>query len=222
MQELERALGRARVAVRKPEVGIDDTDQVEFREMVTLGDKLGADHDIDVAALDLGKLRAHALDAGDEIARQHQNARLRKQRRHLLLEPLDARPAGDETLGRCTFGTRLRWRYRKAAVVADQPALEAVIDEPCITVWAGEAEAALPAERERRVAAAVEEQKRLLAALDGGLHGLREPRRDETAARRAFAAQVDGLDRRQVLTAKTFRKRQAAVAAAARVDLSFN
>ena len=72
-------------------------------------------------------------------------------------------------------------------MMADQPPLEAVIDQPGVAVRAGQAIAAGVAQRQRRKAAAVEEQQRLLAALERDLHRFGEPRRDEAPARRAFA-----------------------------------
>ena len=44
--------------------------------MMALGDKLRADDDVETAVGDIGEFLAHALDRGDEIARQHQHARL--------------------------------------------------------------------------------------------------------------------------------------------------
>src|SRR5438128_10873211 len=88
VQQLEGALGSARSAIGGTEVGIDDADQIELREMMALGDKLRPDHDVDEALLDLGKLLAHALDAGNEIAGENENATVRKERCCLLLQPL--------------------------------------------------------------------------------------------------------------------------------------
>ncbi len=116
----------------------------------------------------------------------------------------------------------LRRRHREAAVMADQPPLEAVIDQPGVAVLARQAMAAGVAQRQRRKAAAVEEQQRLLAALQRDLHRLGKPRRDEAAARRAFAAQVDRLDRRQMLAAEPLRQMQMRVAAAPRVHLGLD
>ena len=78
--------------------------------------------------------------------------------------------------------------------------------------------AAGAAQRQRREAAAIEEQQGLLAALQRGFHGLRQPRRDEAAARRALALEVDRLDRGQLRAAKPLRQMQMRVAAALRVD----
>ena len=49
MQQLERALGGARIAVGKPEIGIDDADQIELGKMMPLGDELRADDDVEAA-----------------------------------------------------------------------------------------------------------------------------------------------------------------------------
>ncbi len=97
-----------------------------------------------------------------------------------------------------------------------------MIDQPGVAVRAGKAEAAGAAERERRIAAPVEEQQRLLAALERDLDRLGEPRRDIAAARRALAGQVDRFDDGQVLAAEPLRQLQAVVAAAPRIDLGLD
>jgi hypothetical protein len=79
-----------------------------------------------------------------------------------------------------------------------------------------------PAQCQRRVAAAVEEQQRLLAPLDRNLNLLRQPRRDEAAAARRFAPQIDCLDLRHVLAAEPRRQHHALVAALACIDLGFH
>ena len=85
MQKLEGALGGARIAVAQAEIRIDHADQIEHREMMALGDQLGADDDVEQAFGDVGEFLAHALDGGDEIARQHQHARAAETARALLL-----------------------------------------------------------------------------------------------------------------------------------------
>jgi hypothetical protein len=99
-------------------------------------------------------------------------------------------------------------------VVADQAAPEAVVDQPGVAVRTGEAKTALPAQRQRRVAAAIEEQQRLLAAPDCGLHRLSQTRRDEAPARRAFGAQIDRLDAGKMRPAEALGQMQTGVAAA--------
>ena len=206
MQQLERALGRARIAVAQAEVGIDDADQIELREMMALGDELRADDDVEAALRDVVELRAQPLDRLDQIARQHQDARLRKQLGRLLLQPLDAGADGGEAFGGVAIRTFRRRRHGEAAMMADQPPLEAVIDQPGVAIRTLQPEAAGAAQRERRIAAAVEKQQRLLAALERHLHRFGEPRRDEAAARRALAPQIDRLDRRQMRAAEALRQ----------------
>ena len=48
-QQLERPLGRARIAIGEAEIGVDDADQRHVREIVPLGDELRADDDIGLA-----------------------------------------------------------------------------------------------------------------------------------------------------------------------------
>ena len=122
----------------------------------------------------------------------------------------------------CAFRALLGRRHRVAAVVADQPPPEAVIDQPGVAVRTGHAVAAGVAQGQRREAAAVEEQQRLLAALERKLDGLGEPRRDEAAARRPLALEIDRLDRRQMLPAEPLGQVQMRVAAALGVHHGFD
>ena len=138
------------------------------------------------------ELLAHALRGRDQVARQDHDARPGKQRRRLLLQPLDAGAAGDEASPSAWHcGQASGARRRDSRNDGRRAGAEAMVDQPRIAVRAGEAEAAGAAQRQRRIAAAVEEQQRLLAALQRSLDGLGEPRRDEAPARRAFAGEVD-------------------------------
>ena len=83
----------------------------------------------------------------------------------LLGDALDARPAGDEMVERAAFRAGVRPLLVMAAMVADELAAEAVLDQPARAVRALEAVAADAAQRQRRIAAPVEEEQRLLAAL---------------------------------------------------------
>src|ERR1700736_1616476 len=175
MQQWEGALGRARVAVAEAEVAVDDADEVELGEMVPLRHQLGADDDVDLAGLDLGQFLAQALDRRDEIAREHQDAALWKQRRDFLLEPLDARPAGDERLGRLAFWARGRRRRLEPALMTHEAPFEAMLDQPAVPGGTMQPEPAGAAQGQRRVAAGIEEQQRLLAACDRVADRLHEP-----------------------------------------------
>src|SRR5215470_16311411 len=107
--------------------------------MMALGDELGADHDIETAGGDVGEFLAHALDGGDQIAREHEDSRLWKQRAHLLFQPLDAGADRNESISRPTFWTSRRMRHGEAAMVADELAAKTMIDQPGVAVRTGEA-----------------------------------------------------------------------------------
>ena len=68
MQELEGALGRARVGLCQAEIGVDHADQRQPRKVMALGDELRADDHIDLALLDLTQGLAQVGDAGREVA----------------------------------------------------------------------------------------------------------------------------------------------------------
>ena len=110
MQQLERTLGGARIAVAKAEIGVDDADQIELGKMMPLGDELRADDDVEPAVRDVIEFLAQPLHRLHQVARQHQNAAAGKQRRRLLLQPLDAGADSDEasrspgTCGHCSGG----------------------------------------------------------------------------------------------------------------------
>ncbi len=121
MQKLEGALGGARIAVGKAEIGVDDADQIELRKMVALGDELRADHDVEAALRDVVELLAQPLHGVDQIAGEHQDARLGKQLGRLLLQPLDAGTDRDEAALRLAFRALLR-RAAPNSRSGDRPA----------------------------------------------------------------------------------------------------
>ena len=67
MQQLEGALGGARVAVVEAEISIDHTDQVEHREVMALGDELRADDDVEAAGGDVLQFGAQPIHRSDKI-----------------------------------------------------------------------------------------------------------------------------------------------------------
>src|SRR5258708_17298779 len=100
-------------------------------------------------------------------------------------------------------------------MVADQAAPEPVIDQPGVAIRTSEPKSALAAERERGVAAAIEEKEGLLAAFERVPHRLGETRCDEAPARRAFGAQIDRLDGGEIRSPETLRQMHAGVTAPA-------
>src|SRR5690242_5690167 len=163
VEQLECALGCAWIAVAEPKVGIDDSDHIELGKMVTFGDKLRADNEIETALGHVVEFLPQPFDGFDHIAGQHQDACLRKEFCRLLFETFDPRTDCSKAIGRMTVRAFRRRRHRKAAVVTDQPPLEAMIDQPGIAIRTLQPESASPAQRERRIAATIEKQKRLLA-----------------------------------------------------------
>src|SRR4051812_44118508 len=101
---------------------------------MALRDKLRADHDIDPPLFDVAELLAHAFDRGDEIAGEHQDAPVGEERMRLFLEPLHAGPAGHKGVRRMALRAGGRRRRGKAAVMADELTLEAVIDQPRVAL----------------------------------------------------------------------------------------
>ena len=125
IEQLKSPLGGARIAIAQTEIRIDDADQIEPREIMPLRHQLRADDDIDAAFRDFIQLAAHGLDRGDQVARQHHGARVRKQLRRLLLQTSTPGPiaASDSSAAQCgqMFGRGIekpqwwqtsRWRKR--------------------------------------------------------------------------------------------------------------
>src|SRR3954471_21737164 len=130
--------------------------------MVALGDKLGANDDVEAALGHIVELLPQPLHGIDQIAGENEDSRPGKQLGRLLLQPLDAGADRDEAALRLTLRTLLGRRHRVAAMVAYKPPFEAMIDQPGVAVRTGHAMTAGVAQRQRRKAAAVEEQQRLL------------------------------------------------------------
>jgi hypothetical protein len=110
------------------------------------------------------QLDPEPLRAAQHVRRQHDGARVGKRLDGFLGDALDTRPAGDRWSsvphsGQAS-GTGSCGRNDGTAIAA-----KPVLDQPARTVRALEPVAADPAQRQRRIAAPVEEQKRLLLAL---------------------------------------------------------
>ena len=130
LQQLEGALGRARIAIGKAEIGVDDADQRHVGKIVPLGDQLRADDDVGLALGDRLELQPQPLHAAQHVGGQHDGARLGKMSDDLLGDALDARPAGDEMIERAAFRAGFRPLLVVAAMMADELAAEAVLDQP--------------------------------------------------------------------------------------------
>ena len=142
VEQLERPLGGARIAIAEAQIRIDHADQIEPRKIMSLRHQLRADDDVDAAFGDFVQFAAHGLDRGDEVARQHHGARIRKQRGRLFLQALDAGADRDQRFLGLAMRADVRPRHREAAMVADQPLAKAMIDQPGVADGAGKAMAA--------------------------------------------------------------------------------
>ena len=144
---------------------------------------------------------------------------LGKQRRDLLGEALDAGAAGDERVASRRSPGRRRPRHRDGRNGGRRARAEAVLDQPGVAVRALEAMAAGAAQRQRRIAAPVEEQQRLLACAASARctasasRGARKRPRGGSSRVRSIAA-ID----RQVLRRRSAPAAQPAIAARARID----
>ena len=164
-QQLERALGGARIGVGEADVGVDHADEREQREIVALGDELGADDEVVLAArrrVELSRAASRCRPACRTTGRG-----CGRRERGLPPPRPAARPPGRRRSacrprGTCgqSFGRRSTWPQWWQT----SDAAEAVLDQPGRAVRALEAMAAGAAEGQRRIAAPVEEQQRLLAA----------------------------------------------------------
>ena len=212
MQQLHRALGRPQVAAGEPEIGIDHADQGQPREVPALGDDLGADHQVDLALGDPAHRLGGGVRARQGVAGHHQDARVGEGGAGLLGDPLHAgADRGQAVLGAAGRAVH-RHRLGVAAMMAGELAAGAVLDQPGGAVRALDAVAAGAAQRQGRVAASVEEQHRLLGAVQGAGHRLDQRRRQEAAALGRMVAQVHRRHLRQPRAAMADRQREAPVA----------
>ena len=143
----------------------------------------------------LDQPRARLARVEDGVGGEDRDARLGEQARAPPPPPA-RRPGPMETrlslAPQC--GQALGLGHGKAGQVADQPAGVAVLDQPGVGVRRGHPLAAGPAEHQRRIAPAVEEQQGLLAPREGLAHGLRPAA--ATASGRARAASRAGRSAR--------------------------
>ena len=204
MQQLECALGSARVTLAEAEIRIDHADEIEPREIVAFGDKLRADDDIDTPFRDVAEfLRMVSIEA----MRSLDSTMVRVSGNSACASSCSRSTPGPRRQARLRRTVRAGSgrRHREAAMMTDQPLAEAMIDQPGVADGAGEAMPAGAAQRQRRIAATIEEQQRLLAPLDarsdmparrgemkrprgGPLAGGRSPRSAACAGRRSATA----------------------------------
>ena len=165
--------------------------------MITLGDDLRADDDIDLVRLDPLDNVGGGGRPLQRIGRGDNRARARQQRREFLSESLHsgaAREPGCLRRRRPGRHSAMASRSRSSGTAG---ADHAMLDQPCGAGGAADAIAASAAQGQRRIAAAIEEQQRLPTGGERVGQGATQCRRDEAALRRAVTPQVYYLDRRR-------------------------
>jgi len=164
-QERGQPFGRAEIAAVEGVVGAEHADQSEPRKIVSLGEHLRSDEDVDVSRVDAIEnagegplaLRAVAVDAHDARSRECGGQR--------ALEALRAVPEGYE-VDVAAVGTCSREPLDVAAMMAAQIRGFAVDDEAGAATRAAGLPAARRAEEREREPAAVDEDQRLLASIE--------------------------------------------------------
>ncbi len=95
------------------------------------------------------------MSAGEQVRRQHRQPRLREALGHLFGQPLDTGPHRGHPPFHPAGGAGLGQGLCRAALVADQPLQEPVFHHPRVAIVAADLRPAGPAQRYRRIAAAV-------------------------------------------------------------------
>jgi len=125
---LERPLAGAEVRNVQAEVGVEDADKGDVREMQALGDHLGADEDIDLVGLEGGQSIAQRVFPAHGIGVDAGELRFRENLGHDFLDLLRA-VALEQDVRIAALGAFPRDDGLIAADVADEPLVGAVIGE---------------------------------------------------------------------------------------------
>ena len=104
-EQLIGAFAGPQVAAAEPQVGVDHADAGQGREMMPLGDHLGADQQVDLTGLHAAHEVRRGLRPGDGVAGHQPGAGIGKQGRDLLGQALDAGPAGGQAFDRAALRT---------------------------------------------------------------------------------------------------------------------
>ena len=189
MRSLARKSGR-----NSPDVGCDHADQRHQRQVKPLGDHLRADQHVRLVGDELGEDRIVAALRAGHIAIPAQRARLREFRLDRLLHVLGAAAEVADALA-LAIGTEGRHRIAPVAVMADERLPGAVIGERCGAPRARFHMTAVAAHDERRGAAPVEIEDRLLARGEHVSQPARQrPAEHAAVARAQLLAHVHDVD----------------------------
>jgi hypothetical protein len=165
-QDLEGPFGGPEIRKVQRGVGGDDADQRDIGEIMTLGDHLGADEDIDPAAVEVPEYPFHVSPSGGCIAVHPGDAGIRKALLHLHFDPFRSRPVTPETAAPA-FGTADSGLCRVVAVVAFQEVFGSMEGEGDVAVRAGKSVTAVRTEEESMESPAIKKEKGLLSPFQG-------------------------------------------------------
>ena len=199
-QQLEGSLRGAEIGEAEADVGGHHADQRHPREVVPLGDHLGADQDVDRALAEAREQRRERPLLADRVAIQPRDARAGACLLHLRLDPLGAEAGLLEIR---TGAQRARRRHARgvvAVVAARAPGVAlAVHDQRDAAVRAVDRAGALAAEHRGRETAAVEQDQRLFLPIEPRLNPLaqRAAEDDVRPLGRVRLAHVDDRHRRE-------------------------
>jgi len=170
---------------------------------VPLGHQLGADDDIRLTCRNRLDPLLQRAGGAEHVRAEHRDAGLGKTGGGLFGQPLDTRTnRGEPPLGaamRTGFGDRLGL----AALVAHQPFQEPVFDHARIAMVTADLLPAGPAQRDRGIAAPVEEKQRLFPLGQPVAYRPAQVGRDPAGRLHRLGPHVDGLHLRQHRRTKT-------------------
>ena len=155
---------------------------------------LRADDDVDLAIGDGTDKAFGASGRGHRVAGKNGEAGVGESLQHLFGQPLDTGTAGLHAVFLATFDAVPARTCLMAAIMAFQAPGKPVDHHPAVTVRAGDLGSAGAAQRQGRIATAIQEQQRLLARLEPLGDGLDKGRRQPASALRRCPAKIDRAD----------------------------
>ena len=172
-EQLEGPLRRPEVRQLEGEVGVEDADQGDAREIEPLGDHLRAEEQVELAGAEVREHLAELVLARHGVGVDARHAGAGEELGDDLLGALRAM-ALPADVGRAARGARGRGRRPVVAEVAAHGAVGPVQRQRHAAMRAGRRDAAGRADARARVAAAVEEEDGLLAAGEALAEGVDE------------------------------------------------
>ena len=201
-QQLKQALGRPEVGHRQAGVGGHHPDQRDIGVIVTFGNHLGADQDVDVAVAQSTQNALMRRLGTSGVAVHAGQPRFGKQRAQHRFDLLGAEAVGPQ---RGPFAPRAQRRHRlvETAVMAPQPVGAAVIRQRHAAMFAVGNRAAITALQVGGKTAPVNQNEALLAALQAGGDGFPQRAGNDAFVRRRVLPLVHQRDSRQRLVVNT-------------------